>query len=367
MSDASVSPEVRSQVARSILTKNLGVRPGERVAIEGWSHTAPWAVAVAREARRLKAHPVILYEDEASYWDSIAAKEDGVLGAFPAHEAALVAKTDVYLHFWGGGDRGRFAELPDARQEKILAWNAQWYKLARKTGLRGARLDLGRLHPKMAERYGVDLSAWEQQLVQGSLADPKRLKADAAGVARALGKRGRLRIRADNGTDLTLALAGRPARVAYGVVTPADRKNPFGMLTNIPGGLVRVALDEGTAEGTFVANRSSYSDASVARGGVFHFKDGRLTDAAFDTGGELFEKPYKAAKKGRDQPGLLSIGLNPGLHDTPQLEDVERGAVLVSVGGNAFLGGRNTASNFGFAINAGASLELDGRPIPIPR
>ncbi|MCI4370108.1 MAG: hypothetical protein L3J81_02115, partial [Thermoplasmata archaeon] len=94
-------------MARSVLQKNLQVRPGERVIIEAWTHTLPWAVSFAREARRLGASPLVPYEDEASYWDSVDAKEDKVLGRAAAHEWAALGKTDVYLHMWGPGDRVR--------------------------------------------------------------------------------------------------------------------------------------------------------------------------------------------------------------------------------------------------------------------
>ncbi len=66
MSSVSSNPTEYSVLARAVLTKNLKVRPGERVIIEGWTHTLPWANAFAREARRLKAEPMLLYQDEES-------------------------------------------------------------------------------------------------------------------------------------------------------------------------------------------------------------------------------------------------------------------------------------------------------------
>jgi len=140
---------------------------------------------------------------------------------------------------------------------------------------------------------------------------------------------------------------------------------PYNMLLNLPSGLVRVALDEKVADGTLVSNRTSYYDDGKATGARFEFREGRLVDASFESGGERFDGPFKKAGKGRDQPGLFSLGLNPELHDTPQVEDIERGAALVSVGGNRQLGGRNSAQFFGWAITAGATVEVDGRPLTV--
>jgi leucyl aminopeptidase (aminopeptidase T) len=363
----STAPEDLQSLARSVLKNNLKVRPGERVFVEGWTHTLPASVAFVREARRLKAEPLLTYEDEASFWDSVERKEDKVLGSAAAHEWAALAKTDVYIHMWGAGDRLRLAELPAARQDKILGYNSAWYRAARKAKLRGARLELGRPFPNMAELYGADEAQWRAQLVAATMVDPQRLRKAGAPLVKALQRGTRLRICDDHGTDLTLGLAHREPRAQYGVFEPGAASTPFGMLLNLPAGSVRVALDEGVAEGTIRANRTSYYDAGTATGGVFHFKDGRLTDAQFETGGELFRKGYADGGKGRDLPGFLSIGLNPELHNTPQVEDLEAGAVLVSLGGNTQFGGRTKGPFFGFVVNAGGTLEIDGKRVPLPR
>ncbi len=358
------SSEQAARFARSILTRNLKVRPGENVTIEGWSHALPWAVALAREARRLKAHPLVLYEDEESFWDAVDHREEASFGASPSHEWAALAKTDVYIHMWGPGDKVRLGTLPVKRQERILAWNGAWYKAAAKAGLRGARLEVGRPYPSLAKVYGVDEEGWRDQVMAASMVDPEKLQTTGDRIAKALKGGRRVRIWDNQGTDLTLGLLGRPVRVNAGLITPEERKRPYGMMTSLPSGAVSVALDESVADGRISANRSSYLDDGKATGGVLEFRNGRLVAQQFDTGGSLFEGPYRRGGKGRDQPGQLRIGLNPKLHDTPQLEDIEAGAITVSVGGNGHLpGGKNTSRYFGFVVNAGAHLEIDGKSI----
>ncbi|HEV2165711.1 MAG TPA: hypothetical protein VGS23_01840, partial [Thermoplasmata archaeon] len=110
----SVSPAVRTRVARSVLTKNLLVKPGERVTVEAWTHTLPWAVTFAREARRLGAQVLVPYEDERAYWQAVDSGEGARLGKVAAHEFAALGKTDVYLHMWGPGDRVRLNALKPA-------------------------------------------------------------------------------------------------------------------------------------------------------------------------------------------------------------------------------------------------------------
>ncbi len=342
------------------------MKPGERVTIEAWPHTVPWAVALAREARRLKALPIILYEDEAAYWDVV---EDGgakILGTPAEHEWSALSKTDVYIHMWGPGDRVRLNALPPPQQNGLFRFNNDWYTTARKAGLRGARLEIGRPYPTLAKAYGVDEESWTDQLVAATLVDPVELERRAAPLLKALQSGKRLHITHPNGTDLTLGLAGRGARAYAGRPILRDPKRPFDMLTSLPSGAIRLALDETVADGTLIGNRTSYYDDGVATEPQFEFSGGKLTEAQFATGGERFDKPFQKGGQGRDRPGFLGIGLNPALHDTPQVEDGEAGAVMVSVGGNRNLGGKNRSPFFGWAVIAGATAEIDGRPLALP-
>lgn len=359
------SSQLVTDFARSVLRQNLKVQRGEHVIIEGWTHTLPWAVALARETRRMGALPLVVYEDEQSYWDAAEHGSDRVLGTRAEHEWAALGKTDVYIHMWGPGDRVRIHAQPETRQERLFEFNEKWYKAAEKAGLRGARLEVGRPYPSLARAYGVDEEAWRQQVIAATMVDPQRMKKAAAPVARALEKGKRLTLRDDHGTDLTLGLAHRKARVFWGQVDAAAMATPYQMLMNLPAGLVRVALDEKVADGTLVSDRTCYYDDGKATGARFQFRNGRLVEATFDSGGERFDEPFQKAGKGRDQPGLFSLGLNPALHDTPQVEDLERGAALVSVGGNRQFGGRNKAQFFGWAVTAGATVEVDGRPLTV--
>ncbi len=360
------SASLESQFARAVLSQNLRVKPGENVVIEGWSHALPWATALAREARRLKAYPLVLYEDEGAFWDSVESGEEAVLGAAPAHEWSMLGSTDVYIHMWGPGDKVRLGVLPPARSSKIYAWNEAWYKAASKAGLRGARLEIGRPYPTLAKAYGVDLQEWTEQVARATMVDPRRVSAAAGPIAKALERGRRLRIYDDRGTDLTLGLARRPATLNVGQVSARDKKSRFRMLTNLPAGSVGVALDEKVGEGTFVSNRSCYLDAGRAIDVRMELHDGRLSSKSFGSGGEFFEESYRKGGKGRDQPGQLRIGLNPMLHDTPQLEDCEAGAVTFSVGMNQFYpGGKNRSPYFGFAVNAGVTVEVDGKPLKL--
>jgi leucyl aminopeptidase (aminopeptidase T) len=367
MSTDPISPATRTKLARSVLEQNLHVRRGEHVTIEAWTHTLPWAAAFAREARRLGAIPLVTYDDDDAYWAAVDDGQDALLGKSGAHEAGALAKTDVFIHMWGPTDRRRFSALPETRLDKLFAWNPGWYAAADKAGLRGARLDIGRIYPATAKAYGVDLRTWGDQVVRGTMVAPEALARTAAPIVKALKRGKKVRIRDDHGTDLTLGLAHRPVQAFTGHLQPGGGPR---RLVSLPSGYLRAALDETVAEGTIVANRPNYTDPPAktkALGGVLRFRHGKLTSAHFDSGGEGFAQGYKAGGKGRDRPGLIGFGLNPALRDTPPDEDAELGAVLVGVGGNRGLGGKNTSPFFGWVVNAGATIEVDGHPLVFRR
>ncbi len=366
MVDAKPSDGAATQFARSVLKQNLQVKPGEHVMIEAWTHTVPWAVALAQEARAMGAHPLVTYEDEDAYWAAIDGGKANLLGTAAQHEWAALAKTDVYIHMWGPGDRVRLNALPERKAGAAFRFNDDWYKTARKAGLRGARLEIGRPYPTLAKAYDFDESTWSHQLAAATMVDPKELARRAAPIEKALAKGKRLTISHPNGTRLTLGLAGYTPRTQVGRPVVGDKSRPFDLLANLPSGAIRVALDEKVADGTIVGNRTCYYDDGIATEPTFEFENGRLTSAHYASGGDRFDTPYAKGGKGRDQPGFLAIGLNSELHNTPQVEDIEAGAVMVSVGGNRQLGGKNSSSLFGWSIVARPTLEVDGKPLPLP-
>lgn len=190
MSTSEVRPATRAKVARSVFKNNLRVKKGDRVIVEAWTHTLPWAVSFAREARRLGAHPIVPYEDEAAYWDAVEKDQNGVVGEVSDHEWAALGKTDVYIHFWGPGDRLRLSSLPAKQRGSLFQFNEQWYKNASKAGLRGARMELGRVYPSLARAYGstrrsgpTNSSAERWSTPMRSHGPPRRSRRPSPGVS----------------------------------------------------------------------------------------------------------------------------------------------------------------------------------------
>lgn len=360
---ASSPGRLEHAAARNLVTKYLRLKPGENVIVETWPHSLPMASAMVDEARRVGARALVHLEDEESYFSALERKQSKLLGLASEPEWAALQKADAYVMFWGPEDVARRDKFPDPVVEESLAWNQKWYEMARKSGLRGLRMEYGRATPSKAREYGVSLGTWKKELLEAALADPEEMLRSGERLQKRFAKGRKIRITHRNGTDLEVGVDHPKSRVYAGVPTRESKANPFGMMHNAPVGSFASTLDGTTAEGTIVANRPSYSDWGITQGGKFVFEGGHLVAHRFAKGGAKFDQLYATAKPGKDRTGFVYIGLNPAIHQIPNMEDCERGAICVSVGRNSFLGGENSSDFMGWVTLAGAEISVDGSPV----
>jgi leucyl aminopeptidase (aminopeptidase T) len=363
VSDTSDSPA--SRLAQTVLEKTLRVRRGDNVIVESWSESLPWATPFIGAARLKGAHPMLLYEDEPTFWESLAAGASRAVGQVGSHEWAALGKTSAYVFFFGPSDWSKFDELPESQTKGVAAYNMEWYRRAARAKVRGARMYLGRTSPVAALRWKVPLDAWREELMRASLVPPSELHGLGTRVAKRLRQGKTVRVTHPNGTKLEFRLGRYPIQLDDALVDEDDLRAGNNMAT-IPGGVVGVATDHMSAEGTIVGNHEVFPNE--ARGPVsdlsWTFRNGHLTDHSFGTGGEGVESAYaKAPKAGRDRLSYFSVGLNRELTRSPQMEDQELGSVMVRIGGNQFSGGKNPSPFGTWLVVKGADLSVDGRAV----
>jgi leucyl aminopeptidase (aminopeptidase T) len=352
-------------VARALLGSALAVKRGEHVAVMTWNHTLPWATACVAEARRLGARPFLVLEDEAAFWHSLdVAPATARWSGVSPPVAAAVAKADALLYFPGPADRPRLRALPSRVLSPFLRTDDEWLRRTRRGGLRGVRCLLGYASDAQAERWSVPGAMWRSRLIRGMTdVDYGELARNAQRAAALLQKGRTLRLTATNGTDLTVRLRGRTPWVDDGVVGPDDRRRGRTLATSPPGSVV-VSVDEGTAEGTVVANRPSYLPSGRVNGAQWEVEKGRLRNYWYTEGADTFEEEFAGAPRGRETVGLFGLGLNPILASgVPQAEDLEAGTATLAIGGNALYGGRNRCRYLSWITVGEATVTVDGHPI----
>ena len=361
------SPLERAAI-RNIVKNYLRVKSGENVIVDTWSHTLRMASTVVDEVRRVGGRAFLAYEDDDAWWRAVDRKQTGLLGQLSDPYWSALEAADVYVMFWGPGDSARVEAMPAQRMDDTTSWFDRWYKIARSTGLRGVRMDVGFVTETRVRHWGLREKAWRNDFLRASLADPEEMVRSGRRLARALARGTRLRINHPNGTDLEVAVGGAPARIYDGSPHPWNKAfGQFDMLANVPGGELRVALDARTAEGTIVATEPSYDLTwypwQTYRGGRFTFSRGKLTSFSFERGQAEFAKQYARATAGRDRTGVLSIGLNPRAKRLPYADSIERGSIQLSVGANAYHGGNNRSNFCAWISTAESEISADGTPI----
>ena len=353
-------PEDR--LARMVLGHCLEVRRGEAVTIETWNHALPWARAFVLEARQRGCEPTLVVEDEEAFFRSLSQSSSRTV---PDAPAALATASDAYVYLPGPEQFPRLLGLRDDELGTVVGRHGPaWWRAARRAGLRAARVSVASATPTAAARFGVDRENWERELVRASLVPPETLARAGDRLARRLRHARRVRVVHPNGSDLTLELHRAPPIVEDGRVDRSDRR--AGRLwTQIPSGVVAVPLAPGVGEGVWESNRETYDryvEPSVGKGARFSFRHGRLLQYSFDRGGAAFARAYSRGGRGRELPGALTFGVNPGIVHAPEVGELAAGSVGLLLGGNRSLGGRN-ASRFSYLSTiADATVELDGEP-----
>ncbi|MCI4327148.1 MAG: aminopeptidase [Thermoplasmata archaeon] len=353
-----------SALARTVLAKNLKVRKGESVVIEGWAHSLPYVSALVEETRRLGAEPLVIYEDERAWWAALAHGRPATASRISKSERAAILAADVFVYLWGPEDRPRLQKLPAAAGGAAFASNDEWYKLGRKAGLRGCRLWVGYATDLVAKPLGLDGPRWRGQLQAAGLADAYQMYSRGARIAKALRDGSSLRIRHANGTDLTLGLVGQTPRIEVGLLDKGALARPTGFVANSPAGAVVARVDERMAEGTLVANQPYLFSGARFGAGRWEFSGGRLVSLQYDDdSAKSIEQSYRTAAEGKDRPGSISIGLNPKGRRVPLFEEIESGMFSLGIGGNAFVDGTTKIDFQLFSLTRGADVEVDGVPI----
>ncbi|MGC2359276.1 MAG: hypothetical protein WA691_03095 [Thermoplasmata archaeon] len=352
-------PRAEEALARVVLDRYLALRRGESVTIESWSHGLPWARSFVVEARRRGARAVLVLEDEEAYVRSLEVAGSPALSGISPRVAG---RSDAYVYFGGPEAFHRLFGVPVRDLESLVArHDGTWWRAARRSRTRAVRLAIADATPTAAARYGVDSTAWQEELLAASLVDPARLETAGRRLLRDLPSFRTLRVQHSNGTDLRVGIAARAPILDSG---RPDRTSGA-VWGRIPSGLLIVPLRGGTAEGVWETNRPAYDRFArppVAEGGRFEFRSGRLEEFAFDRGGESFAAAYSAARRGRERPVALTIGLNPAVSNAPEVLELGVGTIGLLLGDAPYRGG-GRRSGFSFlAALAGARVAADGRP-----
>jgi leucyl aminopeptidase (aminopeptidase T) len=352
-----------NRLASSVLKRSLGLRHGQSVIIETWSHTLRAAEILSVEARRLGIRPLLLHVPEWSFFEAQKAADAWDANALSPVELAAAAACDGYVFLPPSPeDVRRRDRLPAPNQRAFDRRRVEWTRVLSRNSVPSVYWFSSSVTTANAREFGVDLSRWRRENFRACAVSPAFLRREGKRLARKLLRGRRVTISHPNGSHLELGLSGRRPVIDDGVVDKADlAAGRVG--TVVPGGFMGVALNERTADGTFISNRPTRWREGVIQGIRWRFRHGQLDHYEVETGKALFEPAYRVAGRERNRPAVLSIGLNPEIRDFPLAEDQEWGVLMLCIGHNQDFGGRTDGKYRQFALLRGADLFIDDEPI----
>jgi leucyl aminopeptidase (aminopeptidase T) len=349
-------------LAKNVIRRTLHIQPKENVIVECWNHGLPIATEVVYQARAVGARPMLLFEDEDTYWRSVNTLPESKLGQVGSHEWKAMAEADGYVFIPGPADITKIREA-GKKYSAATAYNDDWYKRAKRNRLRGARIGLGYVTEPRARAYGFDLNDWRTMMLEASSVDGRDIVRAGRKVTRLLSKKGRLEISHPNGTQFACDLVGRPAGIEDGIITKEDLDIGDNM-ANLPAGEAFVVADEKSGEGTIVFNRPIAWLGRWIRDVRIAFDGGRLTKFSASENEEFIRTDWDEAKGPKDLLGYLDIGLNPRARSGFLQDAIVAGNIYVAVGSNDEVPeGKNKTDFYLGASLTGATVTVDGRPL----
>jgi leucyl aminopeptidase (aminopeptidase T) len=348
-------------LAKNVVRRTLRVQPKENVIVESWNHGLPIAKEIVYQVRAVGARPMFLFEDEETYWRSVNTLPESKLGQVGSHEWKAMAEADAYVFIPGPADITKVREA-GKKYSAATAYNDEWYRRAKRTRLRGARIGLGYVTEPRARAYGFDLGEWRAMMLEASSVDGRDIVRIGRKVTRALSKKGRLEIRHPNGTSFSCDLVGRPAGIEDGIITKEDLDVGENM-ANLPAGEAFVVPDEESGDGTIVFDQPIAWLGRWIRGVRVAFDGGKMTKFSASENEDLLRSDWEEAKGPKDLLGFIDIGLNPKARSGFLQDAIVAGNVYVAVGANDEVpGGKNKTDFYLGASLTGATVTIDGRP-----
>lgn len=166
------------------------------------------------------------------------------------------------------------------------------------------------------------------------------IEKNALTVSSALENAKNIRIKAENGTDITFDISGRRI-IKEGCIIPK------GDIFNFPSGEVFISPLESSANGIFVCDTSTGNAGMVDASIRLTFANGKLKDIK-STGQtkETIIKDIKEATGGKDMLSEFGIGINPFFRPIGNalIDEKILGTCHIAVGDNTGLGGINKSS-----------------------
>lgn len=353
-------------IARRIVRESAHIRPGQVVMVYGTPGRLALIEALAVEAARAGAEPVIQLGTDRVFRALVADAPAATVGQVTRFDREAWALLDVYIALPGFDDvKGAVGGLPDGPVAKVLGSFAEVQPILNHSRIQWVNVNAPSGAAE-ALRLGIrDTAAYVRTRWAALGADPAPMAAAGEALRRRLAGAREVRVTTPGGTDLRFTIGARPVVVDAGVMTPAKAagRTLAERTVTLPGGAVDVAPLE-TSAGGHVALPWNGCNGERTSGIAFDVVHGTIERLTAATNATCLLGTLAATDSAGRRLGLLHIGLNPELVAIGDFRPRNgAGVVELAFGANTDYGGANASrGGFSFRLND-ATVLVDGTPV----
>jgi aminopeptidase len=354
-------------IARQLIRVSARVQPGEAVTILGRADSLEFCEALELECRRVGALPLVVVGSDSALLAALSDPDvtlEQLASSSPPLLAALKASDLVITTFFERANPLAF-HPPHILPERIEAQRRS--EVAPSDIIfDGKRRWLGTEipTPAQAEALGCQWETLHNNFWEAMQADYVAIGVQAEKVKARLSGAQEVRILADNGTDLTLKIGGRPLECDDGIISEQDIQ-AGALYLNMPSGEVCFAPPEYSAQGRAVVE-AAFWQGRVVRELVLNFDTGLASAISAAEGLELFREVVGGGGKDGARLGEFGIGLNPAIERVigfTLLDEKIYGTIHLALGENRPLGGTNNSQIHWDLVLSKVTVLVDGLPL----
>jgi aminopeptidase len=346
------------------LVQSAKIQPGDFVTISGGPALIDEMEALGVEVQKAGGYPMLILSSPRLTRTLYAEVPEKYLEKIPTQfERFSAREVDVAFYLPDGEDFATLRRVDRRAKIDAALARADAATLAERNKGKTRSLSVGVPTPSDTASIQMDYGQYAHMSWSAIEADYQAMAAKGQQIKRILEGAKELRITSPEGTDFTVKMGPRPVVVQAGMVAPGTKGTVDARFSSLPGGSVRFAPMETTANGKIRAAEDQ-CDQPI-KDEALDVRNGMPENIRAGSDEACLKRSFKDA--GRF--GSIVIGLNPAVQFThipsysPQLEN-GAGIVSIGFGGNQGLGGVNPPIGGGWVVPLlKATVEADGKVI----
>ena len=363
---AKVKPATDYELLASKLVNQVAnVKEGEIVSISGGIKDIELLEDIALNVKKNGGYPLLTIGSDRMikrYFTDVPSKYDSRTSELDLKLNQII---DVSIEVDFNESITLYEGVPSDRQTALQKASIPVSQLFQKRNIRYVNLG-NALHPteELAKQYNISLEDFTKIFWDGVNVDYTKLQSAAETVKNILTNGKEIQITNPNGTDFKVRIEGKPVITSDGILKDEQIKKGYPYCnTYLPAGEVYLAPVTGTATGKIIVDKQYYFGKFI-EGLELTFMNGKLTSMTAKSGLEKLKAMYDAGDKGKDEFGILDIGINsnmPYKTGSDLAGFMMSGIITVGHGRNDWAQGDNTSS-FGIVyFLKGCTVKVDGK------